>query len=206
MLKRILFICGIAAVLLYAAAVIAGGVLRPGYDHMSMAINGLTERGAPNKLLLDILFGVSFALLMSFAWAVGMSGRGEGLSLFMAGSIVLGITGALGLVMTVLFPADPAGAAPTVQGSGRILLGYGVSLGTVMSVFFIGMGSRIRDSFWVFSIVMGVLVLAAQAVSVAFAVAAHPLLGLAERIAFGLFFLWLLSYIGRLFVEDSGRV
>jgi len=206
MLKRILFICGITAALLYIAAVVVGGLLRPGYDHVSMAVGALIERGAPNQLFLAILFAVSYGLLIAFAWAVGMSSRGEGLSYLTTGSIILGITGALGLVMALLFPADPIGAVPTVEGTGRLFLFYGISLGMILTVFFLGLGSRVRDSFWVFSIAMGFLVLAAQVVSLALAATANPFLGLAERIATGLFLLWLVVYIARLFAEDAGRL
>jgi hypothetical protein len=206
MLKRILFICGIAAALLPIAAVVTGGILRPGYDHVSMAVIELVERGAPNKLLLDFLFAVSCALLISFAWAVGMASRGEGLPFLTAGSIILGLAGVLGIVMIAFFPADPQGALPTVQGTGQVLISYGISLAMVLSVFFLGLGSRVRDSFWVFSLVFGVLVLAAQAVFLTLAAGANPFLGLAERIAVGLFLLWMVVYISRLFAEDAGKL
>jgi hypothetical protein len=206
MLKRILFICGLAAALLFIAAVVMGGLLRPGYDHLSMAISRLVESGAVNRLLLVILFSVSCALLIAFAWAVGMASRGEGLYFLTSGSIVLGIVGLMGAVMAVFFPADPPGSLVTVQGTGQVLLSYGISIGLVLSVFSLGLGSNMRDSFWVFSLVMGVLELAAQAAAAVLAAQASPYLGLAERIAVGLFLLWLVVYITRLFAEDSGRL
>jgi hypothetical protein len=206
MLKRIMFICGIAAVLLFVAAVVVGGLLRPGYDHVSMAVAALLESGAPNRLLMVIMFAVSAALILPFAWAIGMSTRGEGLPFLTAGSIVLGIVGVMGLAMAVFFPADPVNTVVTVQGTGQVLLSYGIAVGLVTSVFFLGLGSKTRDLFWVISFAFGILVLAAQGVSLALSARVSPFLGLAERIAVGLFILWLLVYIVRLFAEDSGKL
>jgi hypothetical protein len=107
--------------------------------------------------------------------------------------------------MTVVFPAAALGAAPTVQGLGQALLSYGISLGMILTVFFLGLGSNVRDSFWIFSLIMGVLLLIAEGAALAFAAQVNPLLGLAERIATGLFLLWIAVYISRLFAEDSGK-
>lgn len=70
-LRRLLFYFGIAAPLLYVVAVVPGAALRSDYSHLSRAISELIEFGAPNKLPLDVLFGVYNVLLIGFAWAWG---------------------------------------------------------------------------------------------------------------------------------------
>jgi hypothetical protein len=205
MLRRVLFMCGMAAVLLYVLAVILGGILRPGYSHLSMAVSELIESGAPNMLLLDVIFIVYNVLLMVFAWAVGMSTRGEGLRLITAGSIILGVVGLLGLALIAFFPMDPRGAAPTIQGTGHLFLAGALSIGSILTVFFLGVGSKVRDGFWFYSLASGILVLVAGGFAAALAAQGSPFLGLAERLTIGLFLQWIFVFSAKLMREDSGR-
>jgi Protein of unknown function (DUF998) len=49
-------LCGVAAAILYVGTVILGGLLRPGYNHISMAISELVADGVPNRSLLSSAF------------------------------------------------------------------------------------------------------------------------------------------------------
>ena len=55
-MKKLLMLCGISAAIIYVGTVILGGLLRPGYSHISMAISELVADGAPNRSLLSSLF------------------------------------------------------------------------------------------------------------------------------------------------------
>ena len=206
MLRRVLFACGLAAPLLYVLAVVLGGALRPGYSHLSMPISELIESGAPNKLLLDILFIAYNALVLVFAWAEGMSTRNEGSRLLTAGSIILGVVAVLGLIMTIFFPMDPRGSQPTFQGTGHLFLAAALSLGSILSIVFLGLGSRAGGGFWIFSIVMAILVVGTGGLAAALAAQAHPLMGLAERLTIGLFLAWVFVLSVRLLAEDAGTI
>lgn len=204
MVRRLFFVCGIAAVLLYVAAVITGGVLRPGYNHLSMAISELIETGAPNKALLDGLFIAYNALLIIFAWALGMTVRG-GSGLSVSGAAVLAAVGALGLAMTIFFPMDPRGSAATLTGTLHLVVAGALSLGSILSILFLALGSKDRDAFWTYSMVSFVLVLVAGAFAAYTAARGSPLMGLAERLTIGLFLQWVAGTSGRLIKDDLGR-
>ena len=47
-------VLGIASPILFAVIVVVGGLMQPGYSHISQAISELIERGVLNKPLLDM--------------------------------------------------------------------------------------------------------------------------------------------------------
>ena len=65
-MKKLLMLCGVSAAVIYIGTVILGGLLRPGYSHISMAISELVADGAPNWSLLSPLFLLYNALLTVF--------------------------------------------------------------------------------------------------------------------------------------------
>jgi hypothetical protein len=204
-IRRILFLFGIAAPLLYVATVILGGALRPGYNHLSMAVSELIEAGAPNKTLLDALFCAYNVLLIGFAWAVGMSLRGEGAPLAVAGGVALGVVGLFGLVVTLFFPMDPRGAQATTQGTLHLVLSGVLSLGSILSITFVGFGLRLRGGFWIYSMASALVVLGTGAFAAVSAAQASPLMGLAERLTIGFFLQWVFVFAVKLVREDTGR-
>lgn len=204
MVRRILFLFGIIAVLVYVVAVVLGGLLRPGYSHLSQAVSELIATGAPNKPLLDGLFIAYNGLLIVFAWAVGMSIRGDR-RLPVAGAVVLAVVGALGLVMTIWFPMDPRGAVPTTIGTIHLVLAGALSLGSIVAILFIALGLPDRGPWWVYCMVSAVLVFLSGGFAAWTASQGNPLMGLAERITIGLFLQWVAAMSGRLIREDLGR-
>jgi hypothetical protein len=60
-------LCGISAPLLYTFAVAVGGILTPNYNYVSQAISELIASGAPEKALVDPLFGAYNLLVILFA-------------------------------------------------------------------------------------------------------------------------------------------
>ncbi len=204
-IRRVLFFFGIAAPVLYVITVVLGGALRPGYSHLSMAVSELIETAAPNLLLLVILFGVYNLLLIIFAWAVGMSLRGEGAGLAVTGSVLLGVVGLLGLAVAILFPMDPRGTPATLTGILHLVLSGVTSLASIVIVLFIGFGLRRGGGFWIYSLISAVAVLGTGAYAALSAVQESPLLGLAERLTIGCFLQWVFVFALRLVREDMGR-
>jgi hypothetical membrane protein len=197
MVRRIFFLCGIAAALVYIAAVVVGGILRPDYNHLSMAISGLITPGAANKQLLDILFIVASALLLVFAWTAGMGVRGDGKGIAVSGAVLLAVA-ALAWLAVPLFPE-------TTTGTFHLVLAGVFSLAAILSIFFLALGMKDRDAFWAYSMVSGILVLVSAALAAAAALQSSPLMGLAERITIGLFLQWIILFSGRFVKEDLGR-
>jgi hypothetical protein len=66
MSRKYLLVCGVLAPFVYVGAVILGGLLRRDYSHSAHAISELIAAGAPNKLLLDMLFTFYDLLLAAF--------------------------------------------------------------------------------------------------------------------------------------------
>jgi hypothetical protein len=204
-IRRVLFCFGIAAPLLYVLAVVLGGALRSDYNHLSMAVSELIEAASPNLLLLVILFSVYNVLLIGFAWAEGMSLRGEGAGLAVAGCVTLGVVGLLGLAVTIFFPMDPRGAPATIQGTLHLILSGLLSLGTILLVLFIGFGLRLRGGFWIYCLVSVAAVIGTGAYAAVSAAQGSPLLGLAERLTIGSFLQWVFVFALKLVREDMGR-
>ena len=48
-MRKMLTASGVLGPLLYVAAVVIGGALRPGYDHLSRFVSELLEAGAPTR-------------------------------------------------------------------------------------------------------------------------------------------------------------
>jgi hypothetical protein len=204
MVRRVLFLCGIIAVAVYVAAVVAGGLLSPGYSHLSMAISELITAGAPNKGLLDGLFIAYNALLIVFAWSVGMSLR-DGRGLAVAGAVLLAAVGALGLVMILFFPMDPRGSAAATAGTIHLVIAGVLSLASILTLLFLALGSPDRGAFWIYSMVSCLLVILSGAYAAWTASQGSPIMGLAERLTIGLFLQWIAALSGRLIREDLGR-
>jgi hypothetical protein len=205
MVRRLFFSFGIIAAVLYAAAVILGGALRPGYDHLSMAVSELITAGAPNKTLLDAMFSVYNALLILFAWAAGMSLRGDNRKLTVSGAYLLGAVGVMGLALTLFFPMDPRGSAATTTGTLHLILAGGLSLGTILSILLFTLGNQEHGAFWVYSFVSVALVFVSGGFAAATAAMASPILGLAERITILLFLQWVAGFGAKLIRDDLGR-
>jgi len=67
---------GIASPVLFVVIVVVGGLIRPGYSHISQAISELTEAGAINKPLLDM--GLYITEFMTIAFGLGPLGCAGG--------------------------------------------------------------------------------------------------------------------------------
>ena len=203
MSTRLAILAGILAPLLYAATVVLGGLLTPGYSHVADPISALIQSGAPAKPILDLLFTAYNLLLIGFG--LGLSAvfaeRGERISPL--APAMLALIGALGLVMAPL-PMDPIGAALTVRGTAHIVIAGLQSLSTIAAILALAVSLR-RYPAWrrfsAYSLVTLAILLLSGGLA-AWAVAHRsPLTGLAERVTIGAFQQWIFVLAVRL----SGR-
>lgn len=186
-----MLVAGVAAPVVYVATVVLGGQLRLGYSHLFHAISELTEAGAPNKALLDVLFG-AYGLLSAVAglglfFVVKPTGRR---SLIVGSLLFL----ALGLVSAAfaLFPMDPRGAPATTAGTLHLVLAGVSSIGTMVVLGLMAVGAR-REGwrrYAIYSAVSLAVVSVTGGLAAAAAANAHPLMGLAERLTIGGYLQW----------------
>src|SRR5215211_2736948 len=110
-MKKTFMLCGIAAAVVYVGTVILGGLLRPGYSHISMAISELVSEGAPNRSLLSSSFLVYNILISLFGAGLilQVNGQPQGLISGRIGSLALIAVGLAGILMEVAFPQEPGG-------------------------------------------------------------------------------------------------
>jgi len=195
-MKKLLMLCGCSAVVIYIGTVILGGLLRPGYSHISMAISELVADGAPNRSLLSSLFLLYNALLTIFGIGLflkvnGQSGRKlSGL----VGSLALILVGMAGILMELVFAQEPGGTATTFAGTLHFVMAGVASLGTMVAVLGIGLWFRNipeMKNYVRYSIISVAIIFVSGGSSIP-AMANHsPLFGLIERITIGTFIVWM---------------
>ncbi len=195
-MKKLLMLCGVSAAVIYIGTVLLGGLLRPGYSHISMAISELVADGAPNRALLSSLFLVYNALLSVFGTGLllKVNSRSRGWVSGMIGSLALLLVGLAGILMEVAFPQEPGGTATTFAGIMHFVMAGIAALGTMVAILML--------AFWFknISALKGYVVYSLISVAVIFlsgglgaaAMANHsPLFGLIERITIFTFTLWM---------------
>jgi hypothetical protein len=138
---KIFAFCGMIGPFFYAMIWILGGILQPGYNHITDDVSTLLAVGAPNKLLFDIM-ETAYAVLMiiffaSLHWTIN-KGKGS-----VIGPFTFLINFIIHLV-AVFFPLDAGGGttSQTAQIHG-ILVGLMVLLSMIGLV---GMWLRLRKA------------------------------------------------------------
>jgi hypothetical membrane protein len=130
---RALGALGPVAVLLFIAADVVGSRVTPGYSPVSDAISELVETGAAAKAVVDPLLLAYHALVIPFAAGlhVAIAERGR-----VAGPLLIGIAGLLGVILTLAFPCDP-GCAPFVslRGTLHILIAIPMGFAILIGLF-----------------------------------------------------------------------
>ena len=195
-MKKLLMLCGVSAAVIYMETVILGGLLRPGYSHISMAISELVAEGAPNRSLLSSLFLLYNALLTIFGIGLflkvnSQSGRKRSGIL---GSLALVLVGMAGILMELVFAQEPGGTATTFTGTMHFVMAGIASLGTMVAVLGIGLWFRNipeLKSYFLYSIISVAIIFVSGGSSIP-AMANHsPLFGLIERATILTFTLWM---------------
>jgi len=123
---------GITAPILFWLVAVVGGLLRPGYSHVSQAISELTEAGAVNKVYLDlsllamealtILFGVGFFwVVCNASWRLKSS------------AALLVFIGFVGLLF-YRYPMDPMGTEMTPDGRMHLVIVTVLAVAAILAV------------------------------------------------------------------------
>jgi hypothetical membrane protein len=189
---------GILGPLIYILAVIIGGAIRNDYSTLYNAISELTMANAPNKLLLDVLFGIYNIFLLIFGLGAYFD-TSINVKKFKITALLLVIIGFMGLLI-LIFTQDPRGAPETLHGSLHILLSGITAALTILSILVAGISFREYPNLKIFSwysYITGILIIISGGLGAASLANNGSYGGLFERITIFLFMIWVitLSYI-----------
>jgi len=188
---------GIAAPLVYASAVIAGGWVTPGYSHLASTISELTTAGQPYAEQLDDVFVAYNLLLACFAACLPVSLSAARQTAIRADAAVLLVLSLAGVGMVTIFPVSAPGLPLTPTARMHIILAAIASISTMLAIALTAYAlwqARGWRLFTRFS-AMCLAIVAGSGIWTATAVAGgQPLAGLAERLTIGTFMAWLLAF------------
>lgn len=186
--QKNLAICGLLSPIIFHIATFLGGVLRPGYNHITNTVSELMAPGSPNKMLMHVLFTISAVLSTLFGigvWKfVQESGYNNWIGLTGAGILIA--IGVITILTSAIFPQDPQHAwdqSPTFAGQIHKILAMGaLPMLSLASTLMIGIWMHrtgVYAGFGIYSyITLGAVFLAA---GVTFSTMQLPILGLTER-------------------------
>jgi hypothetical protein len=193
MFRKILLYCGIAAPILYVITVIVGAAIRNDYSHIVNAISELISNGAPNKVLLDVIFNLYNALLLVFAIGGFIVVKNAHRLCRVAMEIFIGIQ-----ILSFswgLFPMDPLGSASTFAGTMHNVLGGVVALATILMPLLMGLGLRRMSDYRgyaIFSSIASSIIFASGLTGVLLAGQGFLVFGFFERITIGIYEIWIM--------------
>ena len=180
---------GVTAPLLYAGAVILGGALWPQYSHLKDPISLLASDGAPDALMMNVLFAVYDIVLTLFGLTWWFAGRRSRRPI---SAVLLSVIGILGLLM-FFFRQDASGTDMTTTGLVHIVLAAAMSLLTMVAILLRGrteLHGRPGAALFSFASLAVVFVTGGLA---AMSIARHwSYGGVFERLTIGAFLLWVL--------------
>jgi hypothetical protein len=199
---RPLLLGGIVAPLLYAATVIWGATLFPGYSHLVDPISSLTQAGRSGISGLQSLFLIYNALVVMYALGgISISLRRRHW-LWSYGSVL--VTGTAGLLMWA-FPQDPLGTPLTSGGTVHLVLAGITSIATMVAIGTAVLGwQRAGNSrmMWFSVTFLAIVFTSGLATALALPIG-WSLFGLLERITIGAFEMWMLVSAARIYARTS---
>lgn len=210
MKTKSLMLAGILAPLVYVGTVILGGLLRPNYSHIAQPVSDLVASGAPNKSLLDPLFGLYNLLTIGFGiglWRRVRAERDSGRqTIGMIGAVMLLLEGLFGII-TLFFPED-AGSIAEATSIGKLHIVFAglSSLTTMLTMLLMGFWfrsvARLRGS-GVYSFISLLVVFVSGGMAAAGVATHSPIGGLLERLTIGGFMQWTFVIALRLYRGNS---
>ncbi len=193
-MKKVYALFGIIGPLIYILAVFIGGAIRHDYSAIYNSVSELTMANAPNKFLLDILFGIYNVFLLIFGLGAYLDSRIDSKKYDIA-MIMVVIIGVLGLLV-LIFTQDPRGSAVTLHGTLHILLSGLTAALTIISVLLVGMSfkkySNLKGFSW-YSYITAALIFISGGIGAVSLANNGAYGGLFERITIFLFMIWVIS-------------
>ena len=189
---------GVIAPLFYIVPTIVGGLLRPGYSHLSNSVSDLLASGAPNRINLMIPFTVYPILLSVFGFGLFAVLRSKPAPLSsqtgLIGFILIGASmGILGILTMTVFPQDPHGSPMTTPGLLHLILVGIQAISAMAAILLIGFWFRTNgfSGYFMYSIVSFAVLLVTGIISMIGVTQGSQLIGLFERLNVGAIVQWL---------------
>lgn len=189
---------GVVAPLFYIIPTIVGGVLRPGYSHLSNSVSDLLASGAPNRINLMIPFTVYPIFLSVFGFGLFAVLRSKPAPLNsqtgLIGFILIGASmGILGILTMTVFPQDPHGSPMTTPGLLHLILVGIQAISAMAAIVLIGFWFRSNgfSGYFIYSLVSFAILLVTGIISMIGVTQGSQLIGLFERLNVGAIVQWL---------------
>jgi len=192
-MKKIYPLLGIIGAAVYAFAVIVGGLIRSDYSPIADTISALTSAGAPNKLLLDVLFGLYNIAIIGFGIGAFLDSGVNNTRKYKAATLIIAVIGVLGLLMLVYTQDVPVTDVTTNGTIHVILAGVSAPL-TMLAILLVGVtywGNKQTRPFALYSLLSLIVILVSGTASAISVGSNNGYGGLCERIVIGTFILWI---------------
>jgi len=199
-MKLMMFsIFGIIAPLFYIIPTIVGGLLRPGYSHLTNSVSDLLASGAPNKIYLVIPFTFYpiFVSIFGFGLFAVLRSRPSPLNSLtgLIGFILIGASmGILGILTMTIFPQDAHGTAMTTPGLMHLILVGIQAISAIAAILLIGLWFKSNGltGYFIYSIISFIALIITGIISIIGVTQGSQFIGLFERLNVGVIMQWLI--------------
>ena len=194
--QKTISIFGIIAPIIFVVTIVVGGLITPGYSHLSQSISELVISGAPNKLYLDISFSINYVLSCIFGFGLFSVFRSKASPLNsstgLVGFVILGVIAVLSFLSSNFFTMNLPGTPPTTSGTIHLILVGLESIGSMVAILLVGLWFRRVGSSGhsIYSIVTLLIVFATGIMTLVATTQGSSYVGLSERLTIGAFALW----------------
>jgi hypothetical membrane protein len=204
MKQRVLILAGVLGPIIYILNVMLGGIITPNYSHIENAVSELTQRGAPNIVVLSALFVLSAVLILLFGIAIMMRFQSQSRRVY-AGGVMIVVYGIFAALLASIFPQDPIGGESTFPGTIHLVLA-GLTAFVIMGlILLIGLGIDHRTGwshFKLYSIITVILIFVFGASTPILIMKEIELLGLFERLTQLAYLQWFVVFAAYLLQQD----
>jgi hypothetical protein len=193
--QRIFYFFGLFAPILFVFTAILGGVLRPGYSHLTNTVSELFSPGSPNRLFLTVLyllFSVSLSLF-GFGLLKYVQSIGKNIKIGSWAAYIFILVGVLNMFTATVFPQDPWGAPTTFPGEMHMIVSGIISVFSLIYMLLFGIWFRQARGTKAFMVYCFATIAGSILSGVWFAISVgSPMMGIAERVAIFIGFQWTL--------------
>ena len=187
---------GIIAPTIFVVTIVVGGLITPGYSHLSQSISELVMSGAQNKLYLDISFSINYVFSCIFGFGLFAIFRSKASPLNsstgLIGFITLGVIAVLSFLSSNFFTMNLPGTPATTSGTIHLILVALESIGSMAAILLVGLWFKKvgLSGYSVYSIITLIIVFATGIMTLVATTQDSSYVGLFERLTIGAFALW----------------
>jgi len=199
-----LFLAGILGPIVYVLNIVLGGIITPEYSHIKNAVSELTQRGAPNIVILSALFVVSAILIFLFGIAIIMRYKHQNRKLYTGGVLIV-IYGIFAASLASIFPQDPIGSESTFTGTMHLVIAGLTAFAIIAGILLSGLGMDKQTGTWsgfkLYSFITVILVFVFGASTPILIMNNIELLGLFERLTQMAYLQWFVVFAAKMYID-----